>query len=216
MVQTLLDEQIAQLAKAKAAFQECTKRLGARAHWTDEPDYPGKSLSSDHAAEADLVICGPEHGPATIVAQASDVIFECGLPALMIPPDIHRLRFDTIVVAWRDKPEARRAVSAALPLLQQADLVVLLSVEPNKDEGADSGLTAVQRRLDRHGVKSTPLLRHATNAEAPMVIMDTARAHGAGLIVLGAYGHSRAREWILGGVTDSLLNQSRTPLLLVH
>ena len=215
VLQLLMDDQKAELAKCKAHFHELAAPLASHGHWCEQADFASRSLA-DHAAAADLVICGPEHGPAAATADASDVVFECGLPVLMVPHGVRELRFRTILVAWRDTVEARRAVSAALPLLEKAESVVVLAVEPKEDARTEWSLNAVRQRLERHGVKCTTLTRRGSGDGQPSVILEAAREQFADLIVLGAYGHSRAREWVLGGVTKGLLNDSDIPLFLAH
>lgn len=215
VLQVLLEEQRVEMAKTRASFDACAAPLGSNAHWIEQVEFASRSLA-EHAAGADLVIGGPEHGAAASTADVGDLVFECGLPVVMIPHGVRELSFDTIVVAWRDTVDARHAVSAALPFLERAKLVVVLSVEGRKDKGEPSGLEDVRRRLDRHGVRCETSVRRGSNDQAPDIILETAREKGAGLIVLGAYGHSRAREWILGGVTNGLLDNSPIPLFLMH
>lgn len=139
-------------------------------------------------------------------------------PVLVIPPDYVDAPFDgTVVAGWDGGTQALRALDAALPLLKRADGVKLALVNPDQlselhgeEPGADMALY-----LARHGVKVDVVLER-THATAGDALMAIARDCGAGMIVTGAYGHSRYREWVLGGVTRELLERTPVPLLLAH
>ncbi len=147
------------------------------------------------------------------------VMFEAGSSVLLVPQG---LAFDegipkTILVGWRDTPECAHAIAAALPFLQRAETVVLVSV--TEDEAAEEcslePMADMARHLARHDVKietrELPHWHHASDA-----LLNEAKAVAADLIVIGAYGHSRMREFLLGGVTKNLLRESGVPLLLAH
>ena len=124
---------------------------------------------------------------------------------------------DTVLIAWRDTPECARAIAAALPLLQRAGQVVLVSIAENgsDEERHREPAADVARHLARHGINVE--VRHEQHWKHPAEgLLNQAKIVGAGLIVLGAYGHSRLREMILGGVTRELLETSRLPLFMVH
>jgi nucleotide-binding universal stress UspA family protein len=139
-------------------------------------------------------------------------------PVLVVPPDYaDQPVASTVVAGWDGSTQALRALAAALPLLQRAGSVLLVLVNPDRlsdlhgeQPGADMALY-----LARHGVKVDVVLER-THATAGAALMAQARAAGAGLIVAGAYGHSRYREWVLGGVTRELLERTPVPLLLAH
>ncbi|WP_036166732.1 universal stress protein [Massilia sp. 9096] len=123
----------------------------------------------------------------------------------------------TAVVGWDGGMCALRAMQAALPLLQAADGVKLALVNPNElselhgeEPGADMALY-----LARHGVKVEVVVER-TRATVGDALAGIARNCGAGLMVSGAYGHSRLREWVLGGATRELLERAPAPLLLAH
>jgi nucleotide-binding universal stress UspA family protein len=135
-------------------------------------------------------------------------------PVLALPEQLSR--FDPnapILIAWNGSPEAAAAVHAALPLLKRAARVVLLEVEEK--------LTAyprdlVARYLSRHGVHVEILQRLPVEGRIGVAIVEAALDEEAGLVVMGAYGHSRLREFLLGGVTRALIHNSPLPLLLAH
>ena len=174
---------------------------------------------------ADLVVVSRESEPVAVPgvpAQARAlpeyIALHGARPILVVPPGWQEQRFPgTVVAGWDGSMQAIRAISAALPLLQQADTVKLTLVNPDamadvhgEEPGADMAL-----HLARHGVKVDVVLEQSRGATGD-ALMGVARRAGAGLLVAGAFGHSRYREFVLGGVTRSLLGASGTPLLLAH
>ena len=139
-------------------------------------------------------------------------------PVLVVPPDYHNAAIaDTAVVGWDGSMQAIRAIAAALPLLQCAGNVKLALINPDElselhgeQPGADMALY-----LARQGVHVDVVLER-TLSSAGDALMALARDCGAGLMVAGAYGHNRYREWVLGGTTRELLEQARVPLLIAH
>jgi nucleotide-binding universal stress UspA family protein len=124
---------------------------------------------------------------------------------------------DTVVAGWDGGGRALRALDAALPLLCRARSVKLVLVDPDllsglhgEEPGADMALY-----LARHGVTVEVVVERGT-ATVGSTLARIAREAGAGLIVAGAYGHSRYREWVLGGATRELLERAPVPLLLAH
>lgn len=174
---------------------------------------------------ADLVVVSREAEPATapgLPAQARGlpeyIALHGARPVLVVPPGWRDQALPgTAVVGWDGSLQALRAISAALPLLQLADGVKLTLINPDSmadmhgdEPGADMAL-----HLTRHGVKVEVVLE-TTGSTTGDALMGVARQHGAGLLVTGAFGHSRYREFVLGGVTRALLATSATPLLIAH
>ncbi len=120
------------------------------------------------------------------------------------------------MIAWKDTRETRRAVLDALPLLQQAARVSIVEATGAEDMAdARSHVADVAAWLGRHGVAASGQTVPSDGGDAAQ--LDAfARDHGADLIVAGAYGHSRVREWALGGVTRSLLMHGSRCSLLSH
>ena len=175
------------------------------------------------ARYADLVVLSrdvdPEPGiPPRVRRLPEHVALRGPRPVLVVPPAYADAPIAaTVVAGWDGSTQALRALAAALPLLARADGVRLVLVNPDQlsdahgeQPGADMALY-----LARHGVKVDVVLER-THATAGDALMALARTAGAGLIVAGAYGHSRYREWVLGGVTRELLERAPAPLLLAH
>lgn len=167
------------------------------------------------ARHADLFIAlRPHDGKAggTWIGLIEAVLFGSGRAILLAAPDREPTPFKTIVVGWNGSREATRALSEAMPFLEKASKVVVLSAEKNP---ADDALdTRIARHLDRHGVKVT--LHDLRSRDPGEAILAEADSCEADLIVAGGYGHSRFREWVLGGVTRTLLEHATRPLLLAH
>jgi nucleotide-binding universal stress UspA family protein len=139
-------------------------------------------------------------------------------PVLVVPPEYADAPLPgTAVVGWDGSMQAIAAIAAALPLLARADGVRLAVVNPaappaqhGEQPGADMALY-----LARHGARVDVVVER-TRSTVGTALLGLARDCGAGLMVTGAYGHSRYRERMLGGVTRELLERSRVPLLLAH
>jgi nucleotide-binding universal stress UspA family protein len=162
---------------------------------------------------ADLVVLNipGERGERSLV---EEVLFGARRPVLLVPPGQTDVLFTAPLVAWNGGPEAANAVRASLDLFTPASKITVLQVGDPRP-----GAIAAERMADGLGwhcfdasVRAVPDAPHRTGA----IILEEARALGSTVIVIGAYGHSRTREFILGGVTEYLLQHSTVPLLLAH
>ncbi|MGO4572098.1 universal stress protein [Microvirga sp. 2TAF3] len=146
------------------------------------------------------------------------VLFGSGRSILLVP-DMRPASdgFDRILVAWNSSREAAHAVDEAMPFLRKAREVALVTVseEAPSDEERKPGADLTSH-LDRHGVKVSLHNLRSNNSNVANAILNEAQSQEADLIVAGGYGHSRLREWALGGVTRELLHQSPFPLLMAH
>ncbi|MDP3802333.1 universal stress protein [Brevundimonas sp.] len=208
----------ADVERARLRFAEIAADRAVETEWRGGVGYPAEFLSRA-ARAADLVIVGgrnrhaPDHAPGV-----ADVLMGCGRPVLVTPPTRVRSPIgNPALVAWKDCREARHALAGALPLLQRASGVTLFSVRAAEEqESADGEMAEVVRYLARHDIHAEPVLALAGQEPAGRQILDEAVAREAGLIVAGAYGHARLREWALGGVTRSLIADSTVCLALAH
>jgi nucleotide-binding universal stress UspA family protein len=167
----------------------------------------------------DLVVMAraPSNAPFS-TEQIATMLVGCGRPMLLIPEKTPDTIGSIIAIAWKEKAEAARAVTAAMPLLQRAKKVVVLSVEEHGTEAAACSASAerLAAQLARYGmdVQARGLIAKAnTGAD---ILVDAAKQSGANLIVSGAYSHSRMRELVFGGFTRSLLAACDVPVLLLH
>ena len=168
------------------------------------------------ARAADLLVVGrqgrDDHGDWRFVVDPGDLALGAGRPILVTPPKVSVLSGKRVVIAWKDAREARRAVRDALPLLKAAEEVLVVAV----GESGRAGALDVQEHLDGHGIKARTLVHARRESAVADELIRAAEREGADLIVAGAYGHSRTREWILGGVTRDLLDHAPIPCLLAH
>jgi len=223
--QALIDEGEAsvkrRLADLEAQFRAATKARGARAEWRCAMDFPARFVLAQ-ARCADIVVTGghsPAFSDAFALASPKDMVMQAGRPLLVVPDQVKWLDLRSVMVAWKDTPEARRAVADALPMLRKASEVAIVEIPEQGDDRsvAMAGVTDVAAWLARHGVTATARVsERARNETAAAQLEKAADDVGAGLIVAGAYGHSRFRELILGGVTQYLLKQSARSVLLSH
>lgn len=169
---------------------------------------------------SDLVVVGqPE--PGTLVETvasdfAEDVLMNVGRPVILVPfagafPSVGR----RVLVAWNGGRESAVAARDALPFLQAADHVELLSIGRLEGARHGNGLDDAQRWLARHGVEARA--RAASDAgDVGETLLSRAADLGADLVVMGAYGHSRMRQWALGGATRSMLAHMTVPVLMAR
>lgn len=170
------------------------------------------------AALADLVITGREPrerefgGPA--VTLIGDLLSQLRTPLLVIGE--RTVDFDPFapaVIAWNGSYEAANAVRSALPLLKLASKVTVVQFSEKKDRRFPS--TKLLEFLSRHGVRAN-LEKHTTSGEVDQALVAFAQREGAGVIVMGGYGHSRAGEFLFGGVTRALLKECPVALVMAH
>ena len=145
------------------------------------------------------------------------VLIESGRPALLVPEHYGPRSFRTIVIAWKNRPEAARAVTAAMPLLERAERIVVLGAhEGGPLETMIKNLDAVVTQLRWHGLKAESRVVPREDLSIPEAVLKAARHAQADLIVMGAYGHSRLRELIFGGFTERVLQGVDIPVLAAH
>lgn len=204
-------------------FKEQAARLGVQsleARLFEEEARYALLLQSRYA---DLVVVSqdsaPDAAPATPVPDLPEHLALRGARPVLVVPDNYRGQplAGSVVIGWDGSMQSIRAIQAALPLLQRAATVKLALVNPHElselhgeEPGADMAVY-----LARQGVPVDVVVER-TAVGAGEVLLTLARDSGAGLIVAGAYGHSRVREWALGGVTRDLLECASIPVLLAH
>ena len=174
-----------------------------------------------HGRCSDLVIVGQTDRNATPDGVAFDfpqqVLLHTGTPTLVVP---HAGSFTSlgrrVLVAWKEVRESSRAIRDALPLLRRAEAVALCAVAQGEaDSPEDDRFDAVVAWLGSHGIRPATHVE-AAGADVGDRLLSRAADFGADLIVCGGYGHSRLREWVLGGTTRHLLEHMTVPTLLSH
>ncbi|QQO22696.1 universal stress protein [Bradyrhizobium diazoefficiens] len=208
------------LAGLEAQFRAATKNRGGHAEWRSAMDYPAR-FALAQARCADTVVSGgqsPAFSNAFALASYKDLVMQARRPLLVVPDRANGLDLLSVLVAWKDTPEARRAVADALPMLRKARDVIIATI-PERDDDRSvvmAGVSDVPAWLAYHGVTATARVCEGARNEAAAAQSEKVAGDVGAMIVAGAYGHSRFRELILGGVTQYLVTQTARSVLMSH
>jgi nucleotide-binding universal stress UspA family protein len=209
-----------ELQKAEAELRDVLAGRVATLEWRSTAMFASISdYLAREARSADLVVTGTGQGDlfdASRALNVGDLLMNAGRPVLIVPAAVATLQPNSVVVAWKDTREARRAVCDALPLLRVAHEVCVVEVVAEGDApSARLRVADVAAWLQRHGVQATSLAAHSA-ADNATTLYSVAQERLADVIVAGAYGHSRLREWALGGMTRDLVNPTQRCSLVSH
>ncbi|KRB23134.1 MULTISPECIES: universal stress protein [Mesorhizobium] len=178
-----------------------------RASWRGEIGNPTRQLALN-ARAADLILTGSPTADLVAdrhrVVDPASLILAAGRPILVASDPLASIKAESILIAWNDTREARRAVVDAMPFLITAREVVIATVD-NGDTRPRENAADVERFLTRHGVKARSEILDARRSEPAEILLQIGKDIAADLIVLGGYGHSRVLEMTFGGVTRSVL-----------
>jgi len=210
-----------EIDQAKAGFHAALDGKVADLEWRSTISY--MSLTNyivEQARAADLLITAPDRKDSSRdssrLVNIGDLVMRAGRPVLIVPPGVDRLNLESVVVGWKDSRETRRAVVDALPLLRLAGRVLVVEIAEQEDIADARGrVKDVVGWLGRHGVEAEALATSANGGDAAR-LGAIVQEHDAGLMVAGAYGHNRLREWVLGGVTRNLLLSPDRCALVSH
>lgn len=217
--QALQDAEIERRAGARAVFDQLFEE-GPRARWSELGAEPPAWALAREAACADLVLLGQRDRtqaadsglPADFVEQ---VVIDGATPALVLPPHgLPAVPAGVAVVAWRPSAESVRALRGALPLLQLASRVLVVSW--GEEPVPSLGHLDVAGYLSSHGIEAQVQRERHVPRDVGTALLQVCRDHAAGLLVMGCYGHSRARERWLGGASRSVLRHMDIPVLMAH
>lgn len=208
-------------AKAETAFTEATANSGLSVEWRAQEGDVGVVLGFN-SRFADLTIVGqPDPGQSLFPGDRDmpdRLILTAGRPVLVVPfAYTGELPAKTVLVAWDESSLASRAIHDALPLLKMADKVVVLAVNPDpdpsfrRDPGAD-----IAAHLARHGVKAEASHVVSDEVDVGNMLLSRAADVSADILVMGAYGHARWSELLLGGVTNKVLSHQALPVMMSH
>jgi nucleotide-binding universal stress UspA family protein len=223
--QNLIDEGLAsikkRLSELESQFHEATAGRARQTEWRCAIDFPVRYILQE-ARCADVIVSGGDRGalsdPLT-QAGPKDLVMQAGRPLLIVPDAVSWLDLRSILVAWKDTPEARRAIAVSLPMLRKAKDITIVEIPEQGDSrpAAVSRVRDVVAWLSRHGISASELVPGMNEHRNAAVQLDGIAADvGAGVIVAGAYGHSRFRELILGGMTQHLITQPARCALMSH
>ncbi len=216
IVNAEVDRIKAMLRASAERFEAVARDAGVPSEWRAFDEYPGEALARECRA-ADLLVLG-RGGEAEGHQSAApgDVLMRAGRAILVTPPGVSTLEAKTVLVAWKETREARRAVTDALPFLATAERVSVLAVCEREREQAQRHVDDVAAMLSRHGIAASAEVEMRAGQRVADLLLGAAGRLGADLIVAGGYGHARLLEWVLGGVTYELLDRSPVCCLLSH
>lgn len=210
--------------RVRVAFEKATAGRPFVAEWrlagADQLGYAETIL--DQVRAADIAFVGQRDSDwnySTLMDEPERLAIESGRPVLIVP---HAGRFPVfgkrVTVAWNGRREAARAVFDALPILKEAEKVRIVWINP-QNEASDVGdipAAEIAITLARHGVKCETAKAYATDLKVGDVILSDLADDGTDLLVMGAYGRSRIREFVFGGTTKHILNHMTVPVLMSH
>ena len=210
--------------KAKQLFQRFCAREGLP---TDErsPAQPGPSAQwvrqigdepyrvAEYGRAADLLVIGRQ-ADGDSLDSIEGALLESGRPVLIPPSASIAALPETIVIAWKAAPEAARAVTGAMPFLAMVKQILVLTVAEEQGVADEEGARLATNLL-RHGFQASARHLQPDARGAAETLLAAAGEHSA-LVVMGAYGHSRLREWIFGGFTQHVLRGAKVPVLMMH
>jgi nucleotide-binding universal stress UspA family protein len=202
-----------EIAAAESIFRKIIATRN-RTEWRHAHSLPSDFILQQ-ARAADLIVASrpstEEDALAPMTVDAGDLVMNAGRPVLFVPPHVEYVAAKTVLIAWKDTRESRRAVADSLPFLKGAEHVEVVSFDSNDHAAKD-----VVAYLGCHGVDARHFVQKPGSGSIADDLLRIADRETADLIVSGAYGHSRAREWMLGGVTRDLLNHARVCCLMAH
>jgi nucleotide-binding universal stress UspA family protein len=149
-------------------------------------------------------------------AIAEEVLFHTGRPMICVPAGVTDFAASRLLVAWDGTARAARALNDAMPLLMQADHVEIVSITNEKDLSKLVPGAEVAPQLARHGIKVEVVALDPIGKDAGTALRERATLAGIDMIVMGAFAHSRWRQMILGGVTDSMFSHAEVPVFMSH
>lgn len=214
------DEIIKELAAAEAEFHAALRGRVEFVEWRSAKTYVNLAdYIANEARCADLVLTGVATGDfldASWAINTGELIMQTGRPVLLVPTNTSTLKLDHALIGWKDTRETRHAVSDALPMLKQTSRVSVVEIAVMDDMPAAVKRTQdVVAWLGRHAIKAEGSALLSTGDDAT-ALYAVGQDKGADVVVAGAYGHSRLREWVLGGVTRDLLLSANRCSLVSH
>jgi nucleotide-binding universal stress UspA family protein len=217
-------EEVERAGHARTAYDDTIKRYNIfqcdapagevpiTACWKETKSFFNETL--EETRYHDLTVMGRD--PELPLERIKSILVQSGRPLLLAPPKPLSEIGRKIAIAWKESPEAARAVTAATPWLAQAEKVMIITASGNaSDDDRDRlSLERLARCLLSQGIKAEiEVIYSASNTEA-QILKNKAYDEDADLFVMGAYGHSRLREFVLGGVTEDMLSDCALPLLM--
>ena len=219
LIEEAINQQEQRIQKARQRFLEITKGLGCSATWQviDEQSNPLRTLAYADLAITNQADYDPRSGNSNM-GFINRLILESGKPVLLIPTGWHEHQIASrVTIGWDESREATRALQDALPLLQSAQQVNVISVNYEGEDEADD-LSAISDYLAERNVENQFIVKTTDERlDTPeKVLLNHCQVEDVNLLVIGGYGHTRLREIILGGVTRHMIKQCPVPVFISH
>jgi nucleotide-binding universal stress UspA family protein len=214
--QKLLDDEVAaierRLPELEAEFRAAVESRATALEWRSARSLPVPYLLQQ-ARAADILVIGARAETLVDPCAApdpSDLVMQAGRPLIVVPSTVEWLDLRSVLVAWKDVHEARRAVFDALPILAAAKEVTIAEIPEQEGHRAEAlaRVADVAAWLGSHGITANTVVPEKAGGVTGQ-LENIAVNVGAGAVIAGAYGHSRLREWVLSGVTRHLATESR-------
>jgi len=202
-------------------FDESLRTPGPGAGWSETGEAPVAAFAQQ-ALHADLLVVGQRDPDDALAAGVpadfpESVMLASGRPALVVPFIQRATRVgDVVAIAWKETREAARAVTASMPILQRARQVHIVCWDQEEPPVVLGARLDLDSHLRLHGVRATWHHEGPEPEDLGEMLLSRLSDLGADLLVMGCYGHSRAREWILGGTSRSILAAMTVPVLMAH
>jgi nucleotide-binding universal stress UspA family protein len=215
-------EENAKAAKAAVErFEAATRAAGvsAETRQLDASIAGASDLFGRIARRFDIAVVGQAHGEQSASEELliEGALFGSGRPVVIVPRgQTAPLKLDRVMVCWDGSRPAARAIADAMPFMSRSKSIEIVVVTGERDKSGEITGTNMKRHLARHGITTEIKRVAAGHAGVQEAILAHATASSADFIVMGAYGHSRLREFILGGVTRSILKSMPVPVLMSH
>ncbi len=173
-------------------------------------------LAANRARYFDFALIGWEAANESTHTLAEDVIFGSGRPAILLPELVKPAMFNHVAIAWDGSRVAARAVADATPLLRRASKISVLTITDEKTLPEDDPGARLAMGLRARGLSAEAHAVLSDGSDVAVTLQENAIQLGATLLVMGGYGHTRVRDFVLGGATDGILRDLRLPILISH
>ena len=216
------DEHRRSTASGRSLLQHFSERARARgvfnrAIFEQETSSSAHRRMVEHARLHDLTILPVRENQDPTASYGESLLFGAGRPVIVFPAELPRqASLETVIVAWDFSRAATRALADAMPIIKRANHVRIVTVTGDKPLASALTHADLQRHLQTHEIDARIDLIEARGRPAAVAIASHVASCSAGLLVMGAYGHSRLREFVLGGVTRSMMRSPNFPVFMSH
>jgi len=199
-------------------FEVLGEPEGEKVHWVESGGDVDYSLM-EMARTYDIVLIGQYDGTRenrNLVPHPDMIALNSGRPVMVVPTKLpDSVLNDKAVLAWDGGKSAARAMADAIDILETKSEIEVVSVGEGNAETL-ARLDAVTQHLNRHGIKADAEIVARTRRSVGKVLLETVEAHGAGLLIMGAYEHAKFFEDLWGGATNSAISEAKVPVLMSH